>query len=640
MKPYENSSLITKFDVEEKAHIEVDPVYGDAILQAKRVRDKIKDDFKEQDKMVKDFLSEYDLEENPKLPKNLNNEKALKDMKLAERYNNRETFKESTFTSRFDDRKVVGKTWDDFISNIESQTNFDVDAAYKDNPDQWIELIDKNTGKVFDAEVTPYSDGSYELMLYNIEKKEDLNDRSPEAELENRVANYLENKIMDFINDNIPAQQVAADVPGYDANYCPEEPTSNIHKVMLKISFLVEKISRLLLNIYFGEELKNDPNLIENLTSTKLTEASISDMINAFENKIDELENKNESLTESDKDTLGSVEDFLNKMAKCKSKAEVEKLVIKAKGNPNASEAYKRWKVQQGLDESLQESVSLKEDYSNFIGKPLKDFLNTLSPMEKLNIDYEEVAQGTNGMMGRQNQVPWYVADRIVKDIQLGDENYYKFKILTESITEDKKKEITEARKVSKLSYADDDEAHRYKVVAADTDAKELFVKDVKGLGKVDKLLAELTDEKLNDMGATQLYVTRDDNKEIYLKFGNDDGSWDLIQDEREMEKPAEERDTLFNHVVADLNSESTPDQKALRNIPRKGEGYVGFENDEIGFKDDVFHLKSQSDKPISWAKKVADYYGFKTSEVKLGQNNYKYIDIFAPGIGDDPKLV
>lgn len=75
--------------------------------------------------------------------------------------------------------KIVGKSWQEFISNIEAQTDYNVDSAYKGQPEQWIELVDKETGKIYDGEVTKYSDGSYELMSYNITPsyyQESLND--------------------------------------------------------------------------------------------------------------------------------------------------------------------------------------------------------------------------------------------------------------------------------------------------------------------------------------------------------------------------------------------------------------------------------------------------------------------------------
>ena len=67
--------------------------------------------------------------------------------------------------------KITGHSWQEFIQNIEKDTNFAVDSAFKRNPDQWIDLIDKDTHELYDAEVNKYFDGTYELMLYNITKK-------------------------------------------------------------------------------------------------------------------------------------------------------------------------------------------------------------------------------------------------------------------------------------------------------------------------------------------------------------------------------------------------------------------------------------------------------------------------------------
>lgn len=524
-KQYDNSSLLSKFDVEEKAHVELNSTYGDAILQAKKTREQMKDDFKDQDKLVDEFLKTQDLEENPELPK-LENKDVLKSMKLAEDFRTMK-HKAATYILN-DDNGGLGDPGEEVSIN-------DLRYMFKDLKsygDPVVSNYDSFTDWIDDTVESGYISPKAEFV------KEDLDP----------------NRIHDYIDEFVPMEDLG--------------------KMAYKWLSSDELVEMLVANGYYDF----DDDFEESLNEAKLNESSIQDMISAFENKIDELE---------------------------------------------------------GTNESLEESVDLKEDYANFIGRPLKDFLKTLPRSTSVNIDYEQTDDGVSGINGRVNQVPWSVADRLIKDIQLGDERYYKFKILTE---DDKKKEITEARKAGSVS--DDEDVHRYKVIAADEDSNNLYMKDVKGLGKVSKVLADLSDEKLSSLGATQVYVTRDDDKEVYLKFINDDGSWDVIQDELDMEKPVEERDTLFNHIVADLNAESTPDQKALRRMSRKGEGYVGFEDDEIGFADGVFHLKSQSDKPINWAKKVAEFYGLRASEVKIGQNNYKYIDIFAPGIEDDPKLV
>lgn len=62
---------------------------------------------------------------------------------------------------------ITGKTWDEFIKNIESQTKFKVDSASKRRYCQFIDLIDGPD--LWEGEVTKYSDGSYELLMDNVE---------------------------------------------------------------------------------------------------------------------------------------------------------------------------------------------------------------------------------------------------------------------------------------------------------------------------------------------------------------------------------------------------------------------------------------------------------------------------------------
>lgn len=63
--------------------------------------------------------------------------------------------------------KVVGKTWREFVANVENETKYAVDSAYRSRPEEWIILID-DEGNMYDAEVTKYYRGGYELMLYNV----------------------------------------------------------------------------------------------------------------------------------------------------------------------------------------------------------------------------------------------------------------------------------------------------------------------------------------------------------------------------------------------------------------------------------------------------------------------------------------
>ena len=62
--------------------------------------------------------------------------------------------------------KVIGKTWADFIQNIESQLGYEVDSADKRKPSQFIDMY--KDGKYYVGEITRYYDGTFELMEYNI----------------------------------------------------------------------------------------------------------------------------------------------------------------------------------------------------------------------------------------------------------------------------------------------------------------------------------------------------------------------------------------------------------------------------------------------------------------------------------------
>lgn len=70
-------------------------------------------------------------------------------------------------------KKYTGRTWKEFITNIEENSPYNVDGAYRRKYDNWIELLDTN-GNIYNAEVTMYKDRfgntTYELMDYNIYK--------------------------------------------------------------------------------------------------------------------------------------------------------------------------------------------------------------------------------------------------------------------------------------------------------------------------------------------------------------------------------------------------------------------------------------------------------------------------------------
>ena len=77
----------------------------------------------------------------------------------------------NTLRESHSDKTYTGRTWKEFIKNLELNSNYKVDSAYRRKYDNWIELIDNN-GNIYDAEVTMYrdrlGDTTYELVNYNI----------------------------------------------------------------------------------------------------------------------------------------------------------------------------------------------------------------------------------------------------------------------------------------------------------------------------------------------------------------------------------------------------------------------------------------------------------------------------------------
>lgn len=78
-------------------------------------------------------------------------------------------------------------------------------------------------------------------------------------------------------------------------------------------------------------------------------------------------------------------------------------------------------------------------DASDYIGRPLKDFLKTIDHRTKISIDsesgYDEHGnQGiTSGLSGRAHDVEWYLADKEIKSIEVPeDKRFYDYKILIE----------------------------------------------------------------------------------------------------------------------------------------------------------------------------------------------------------------
>lgn len=66
--------------------------------------------------------------------------------------------------------KVTSKNWDEFLNKIEEATGLKVDSAYrrKYRGEDDILLVDEKARETYHAGITKYTDGTYELMSYNI----------------------------------------------------------------------------------------------------------------------------------------------------------------------------------------------------------------------------------------------------------------------------------------------------------------------------------------------------------------------------------------------------------------------------------------------------------------------------------------
>lgn len=68
--------------------------------------------------------------------------------------------------SKSNTQKITSKSWSDFIRQIEIQWGYSVDSINRNKYNQFITLLKE--GDEYEAEVTRYSDGTYELLLDNV----------------------------------------------------------------------------------------------------------------------------------------------------------------------------------------------------------------------------------------------------------------------------------------------------------------------------------------------------------------------------------------------------------------------------------------------------------------------------------------
>lgn len=109
---------------------------------------------------------------------NQNNQPNNTNAQPADQQNNQQNGQQPQQQESESTSKIVGGTWNEFLDNIEAQTNYKVDSAFRRHANQWIELIGKD-GQIYDAEVTRYSDGEYELLYTNIHPVPNVESKKP-----------------------------------------------------------------------------------------------------------------------------------------------------------------------------------------------------------------------------------------------------------------------------------------------------------------------------------------------------------------------------------------------------------------------------------------------------------------------------
>lgn len=771
MDAYKDNNL-SSYDLDTKAHVELDPAFAGAVESSKKIRDNMKDAFKEQDKLVKDFLSLQDLEENPKIK----SRPELKAMKLSEselsnksREVNRRSLKESLSSGWTEDFHYLIA---EFMPTRGEGDTMASQAATAVN-----KLIYKfyNDGDVFDNthalegwanDLSTYANWLFKFVPKSASILSGIEDCYTEEDyqelLRDLAAAVLNEETLDSLADQPAVSSIYSQSGPFefvereeDDDYYESlresvslnEDYSNFIGRPLK-DFLYNIDGRTILNVdfenkdtssgfngfqgmaqqlpwYTSDKVIKDIQLGDDryykfkiLTESKvLNESSIEDMIKAFENRIDELEDvKNESLKESGNSF--SVKDQVQRYIVKELEEEINditanEIASKISGYDigwcpaDITPLNTRLRTQinyhilviagaltkmlfEEAPEQIRESLEEVENVISFPGSGVYvdrrsngEYVITkgwdwdklivdgndlifdrkkyrITPQEYKKLRYVIFNESLNEAKQKLNEWTFTlttnnVNDYIDSNVPLEDLGMMAWKWMSnddlvdmlraneygfeeeDEIDDDLDESLNEANKSNNLPK---DKVRSYKIVASDTDDNIVFVKKVNGYNQIIKHLNILKGNIPE--GATQIYVTRDDDKEVYSAFINDDGTLDVLEDNLIMEMDDGDRPSLLNKVQADLGTESAADAKALRELSREGKGQVGFDEHEIGFMDDTFHLNSRNMKQINWAKEVADHYGFTYSDVKTimkdGEERY-YIDIYAPGISDDPLL-
>lgn len=127
--------------------------------------------------------------------------------------------------------KIVGVTWDEFLKNIEEQTNYSIDSAFRRHPNQWIELVGKD-GQIYDGEVTKYDDGEYELLYTNIHPVPNVESKKPAPLNESYADDAIEN-IKGVIRKYFEIDpETEEESPDFDENFTAQDAIDEIVDIL------------------------------------------------------------------------------------------------------------------------------------------------------------------------------------------------------------------------------------------------------------------------------------------------------------------------------------------------------------------------------------------------------------------------
>lgn len=128
--------------------------------------------------------------------------------------------------------KLTGTSWEDFLKNVEEQSIYKVDSAFKRHPNQWVELID-DTGKIYDGEVTQYSDGGFELLYTNIHPVPNAEESSKKTPINESYADDTIDNIKDVLKRYFEVDPETEEPnPEYDEDFTAQDALDEIVDIL------------------------------------------------------------------------------------------------------------------------------------------------------------------------------------------------------------------------------------------------------------------------------------------------------------------------------------------------------------------------------------------------------------------------